>query len=344
MTTLSVSFWNVNLPAYILSLDMMVSRRTFLSLLAAQSVPATALADDRVTRWLQAIYNTDPPAPAPRRPEPAVWSNEALTASWIGHSTVLMNICGTIVLTDPVFSDRVGIRIADLFTIGPKRVVSPALTLKDLPPIDLIVLSHMHMDHCDLETLKTLDRSVQIVLPSNGSGILRELGFTRVTELDWSDSATIRNLTVQALPVEHRGARFPWEHDATEAGGNGQGSNAYLITGSGFAVVFAGDTAYSDGFRSLSERNIQVTLAILPIGGYIPHHDNHCTPEEAVGMAGDMNAGYVLPVHWGTFPGEEALTEPIERLEKALVDTGLRLAVREIGETCVITNGTNERN
>jgi L-ascorbate metabolism protein UlaG (beta-lactamase superfamily) len=99
-------------------------------------------------------------------------------------------------------------------------------------------------------------------------------------------------------------------------------------------VVFAGDTAFQDGFKELRRRGTLIDLAILPIGGYIPHHDNHCTPEEALIMADHMDAKHILPVHWGTFPGEEGLTEPIERLRRAIVAQE-RIVIDEIGQTWV---------
>ena len=310
-----------------------ITRRDFLGGTVLPVTAGFAQYDaDRVRRWLEAIYSTEPPTPSPHKPVPAEWNSQTITAAWIGHSTVLFNFFGTVILADPVFSDRVGLDIGGWFTLGPKRLVAPALPVEALPPIDLILISHGHMDHCDIASLRKLPHSTPVIMPHGTSSVLDGLKFTHVRELDWGETHEAGNIRVESFPVTHKGSRYPWSGSGSSDNERGPGSNAYVVTGNNVTIVIVGDTAYQDRFRDLRDREIRVDLAVLPIGGYIPHHDNHCTPEEAVMMADHMQARHILPVHWGTFPGEEGPSEPIERLRKAVPEPG-RIVIEEIGQT-----------
>ncbi len=311
-----------------------ITRRSFLSGIVIPPVVGM-LQDDsgRIRRWLEAIYSTEPAAPASLTPDPASWDSDTITAAWVGHSTVLLNFFGTIILTDPVFSDRVGLNIGGLFTLGPKRLVAPALPLESLPPIDLVLISHGHMDHCDIATLEKMSRTTPIIMPRNTTTIIDGVNFERLDELDWAEWTTVKEVRVEALPVEHKGWRYPWSQRSPDGSGGGPGSNAYLLSRNDVNIVVAGDTAYQEHFKDLGRRGLSIELAVLPIGGYIPHHDNHCTPEEALLMADHMNAKHILPIHWGTFPGEEGLNEPIERLRRSMASEPERIAVDRIGQT-----------
>src|SRR5215471_15596996 len=126
-----------------------------------------------------------PVFPAPHRPRPASWSNKGLFAAWLGHSTVLLKIDGVTVLTDPVLGRRVGVRLGPM-TVGLKRLVEPALRLLDLPKIDVILLSHAHMDHFDIRSLRYLEnRGTTVITASNTSDLLRVRRYGRVQELGW---------------------------------------------------------------------------------------------------------------------------------------------------------------
>ena len=208
------------------------SRRRFLSAVAAASVlfPFSAAADEqeRRNRW-EMIASDDPVLDPEFRPEPQIWDDNTITASWIGHSTVLINFFGFRILTDPIFSTRIGLNVAGLFTIGPKRLVQPALSIKDLPPIDLILLSHAHFDHLDIPTLREFDRSIPIIIAQNTYDVVQDLDFTTVYELDWGEWATVRDLRVEALEVRHFGWRYPWEPDRSRGYHDGRSYNAYLL-------------------------------------------------------------------------------------------------------------------
>ena len=313
----------------------MSSRRKFLG--AAMSALAAApalLAQEKVrrrTRW-QMLANDDPMVDPPFRPDPSTWDDGTITAAWIGHATVLINFFGLKILTDPVFSDRIGLNVAGLFTLGPRRLVKPALTFEDLPPIDLLLLSHAHMDHLDTPSISRFPRSIPVIMAKNTSDTIEDYGFATVYELDWGQWTALGGLRIEALEVKHFGWRFPWEQDRSRGNPDGRSYNAYLLTYKGHSIVFGGDTAYHDRFSSLRRRNIVVDLAIMPIGCYDPWIANHASPEQALAMADQMGAASLLPIHWRTFvQSDEPVHEPIERLKKA-ADPG-RVLVDAVGQT-----------
>ena len=315
----------------------MTSRRSFLTTLGMGMVaasPVLAQAPQRRRSLFDFVFNQPETVQPEVRPNPSTWSNETITAAWIGHATVLINFFGTMIITDPVFSNRIGIRLLRMFTLGPRRLVAPALSIQELPKIDLILLSHVHMDHCDLPSLKRFDPSIPIVMAKNTSNVIDHLYRKRITEVDWDESITIGDLTIEGLRVKHFGWRFPWESDRSRGDWNGRSFNAYRISKNGRNIVFGGDTAYQEFFKSLAERNIPIDLVILPIGAYDPWIAVHANPEQAVAMANHMKAKTILPVHWNTFIlSSEPQHEPIERLKAALQQHSPALALDAIGQT-----------
>ena len=130
------------------------------------------------------------------------WEKHSLAAVWIGHATILMRIDGMNILTDPVMSSRVGIGLG-LMTGGPRRFYAPALTVRQLPKLDLILSSHAHFDHLDRPTLAKLDKNVPLIAAHHTSDLIRDLGFRKIRELRWGESSTIGGLTITARPVKH---------------------------------------------------------------------------------------------------------------------------------------------
>ena len=263
-------------------------------------------------------------AAAPYRPHPELWPDTGLHAAWLGHSTVLLKIDGVTIVTDPVFSTRVGLNFGPM-TIGLKRLVEPALRVKQILRPDLVLLSHAHMDHFDLPSLRALEsKATRVVTAANTSDLLRTKRYGGVDELSWGETARIGDVSVRAFEVNHWGARMRSD--------TFRGFNGYLIETPRYRVVFGGDTAITAAFRGLRSSR-SVDLAIMPIGAYNPWIRAHCTPEQALQMADDAGAERILPVHHQTFQlSREPVYEPIERLQCALASAPERLALQEIGQ------------
>ena len=263
----------------------------------------------------------NPPALAPHTPDLSDWNNHDLAACWIGHATVLLRVCGMTVLTDPVMFNKVGVGLG-LMTGGPRRFIAPALRPKQLPKLDLILVSHAHFDHLDRPTLQRLDKRVPVVTSHHTHDLIRDLGFRSVTELQWGEQLRVGEIVVTARQVRHWGARTFYDDH--------RGFNAYLIEGAGRRILYGGDTAYHGGFKDVGK----VDLAIFGIGAYNPWEASHATPEQAWAMADHVGADHVLPMHHSTFKlSHEPMHEPIERLKEVagrLVD---RIVCPEIGTT-----------
>lgn len=262
--------------------------------------------------------------PAPERPRPALWGDRGLFAAWLGHSTVLLKIDGVTLLTDPVFSLRAGIGLGPI-TVGLKRLVEPALHLADLPKIDLILLSHAHMDHFDIRSLRRLEsRGTTVITASKTSDLLRTWRYARVEELAWGQRANTGPLEIRAFSVNHWGARMRTD--------TYRGFNGYTIEAGRYRVLFGGDTAMTTSFRDLKGSR-PFDLAIMPVGAYDPWIRYHCTPEQAWQMAHYAGTEFFLPVHHQTFAlSQEPYFEPIERVYGAAKRNPERVAVQRIGQ------------
>ena len=261
-------------------------------------------------------------ASAPHRPEPAAWPDNRLTAAWLGHATVLLNVFGTWVLTDPVLEHRIGLG-RGIVKLGPRRLVQPALRARELPPVDLVLLSHAHMDHTDLGTLRSIPRRVRVVVQPGNRDLVRR--FHAVDELAWGEAIRVGDLEIESVPVRHWGARMVTDRH--------RGYGGYLLRKAGRTVLFGGDTAYTDLFSGLRERG-PVDLAILPIGAYDPWVTSHASPEEAWRMFRGLGGDYVLPIHHSTFRlSREPLDEPVRRLLAAAGSERWRVALTEVGQT-----------
>lgn len=258
------------------------------------------------------------------KPDPAAWPDRGVHAAWIGHTTVLMKIDGFMVLTDPVLSDRAGIGLGPV-TLGLKRLVAPALGLDQLPPIDLILLSHAHMDHWDVPSLRALESKRTLVVTARStSDLLRVSRYRGVTELGWDQQHRAGPLTLHAIHVNHWGARLRSD--------TYRGYNGYVIEAGRYRILFAGDTADTRVFRSVRNSH-PIDMAIMPIGAYNPWIHYHCTPEQAWRMANEAGAERILPVHHQTFRlSREPRLEPIERLYESSGGHADRILLHEIGQ------------
>lgn len=285
-----------------------------------------SLGDLKYLRRMSEGYFRTIPA-APTKPDPRRWRDDRLTLSWLGHATVLINLFGVWILTDPALRARVGLRVGPL-TFGPKRYVSPALRTNELPPLDFILLTHAHMDHLDVGTLRGLPRDVTIVTAAATADLLAPMRFREVVEMGWSESSrfdTSRGaVSIDAFRVQHWGARM--RHDVH------RGFNGYVLERQGRRICIAGDTARTN-FTAIGRKTTDVM--VVPIGAYNPWIGSHCTPEQAVEMANQARARFVVPVHHQTFRlGREPIDEPIERFRRAL--PAARIALSNVGETFVL--------
>jgi N-acyl-phosphatidylethanolamine-hydrolysing phospholipase D len=252
------------------------------------------------------------------------------TATWIGHSTVLVQMDGVTFLTDPIWSDTAG----PASGLGARRLVAPPLALDDLPPIDFVVVSHSHYDHADLPTLRALaERGARIFVPLRLGRVLSDAGIAAVTELDWWESAPFERVTVHCVPARHWSRRGLFDENETLWSG-------WAVTGPTRRFYFAGDTGTTASFGVIGERLGPFGLAALPIGAYEPvamMQTVHLNPEEAVVAALDVRAERVLAVHWGTFDlTDEAPAEPPARLHREVARRGLdaeRFRTPPLGET-----------
>lgn len=269
------------------------------------------------------------PLPPVARPTPDSWSDSAITGSCLGHSTVLLNFLGVRILTDPVFSTRVGPGVSPLI-VGPKRIFRPALRPKDFAAPDLLLLSHAHFDHFDVASLRKFSRDTPVVTAKHTGDLLRTLRFREIYELDWGRSIFLAPrgapLQIKAVKVAHWGARLMRDHH--------RGYNGYILERGGHTICFAGDTAFTRAFCDLHNSRHPLDLMMMPIGAYNPWIRAHCSPEQAVAMADMAGANYFVPIHHQTFAlGYEPLDEPAARIRAAIAEQPERLLATHVGET-----------
>lgn len=260
--------------------------------------------------------------------QPRLASNGELGLTFIGHASFLLQMGGQNVIIDPNFARW-------LFVL--KRLRQPGVRLNDLPPIDLVLVTHAHFDHLHRPSLRaivrqTLRRKGQppaIVVPHHVFDLVSDLGFRDVVELEWWNSFKHRGLTVTHVPSRHWGARILKDSH--------RGYGGYVLRDSKHSVYHAGDTAYFSGFREIGER-LSPELALLPIGAYNPptFRNVHADPADATRAFLDLNARWMVPMHYGTFRlSHEPMDEPLQLLEKEAKAAGIadRVAVLEEGVT-----------
>jgi L-ascorbate metabolism protein UlaG (beta-lactamase superfamily) len=273
------------------------------------------------------------PSRSPRfRPAPESWHNDKITAAWLGHATVLINFQGLNIITDPVLFSRIGAQSA-IGTVGPIRRQACALKARELPRIDLVLLSHAHLDHLDFPSLRVLPGRPFAVTATNTGDLLRDTRIKQFAELSWGERYLLETpngeAEIEAFEVKHWGAR--WRHDSQ------RGYNGYIVKRGGQKIIFGGDTALCAGFKGIHGKG-PFEFACMPIGAYNPYIHSHCNPEQALQMANEAGAKYILPMHHYTFRfGRELSSEPIERLQTALASESERLGWREAGQTFTVS-------
>jgi L-ascorbate metabolism protein UlaG (beta-lactamase superfamily) len=273
-----------------------------------------------------------------RKPIPV--ATDELGITFIGHSSFLLQVGGKNVLVDPVFANRLVIL---------RRQRHPGVRVEDLPAIDVVLLTHAHMDHLNLPSLRAIVRQARklrgktpvVVVPNGVEDLVHRLGFARVETMGWWDGRIVEGLRILMTPCQHWGARM-FSDTHRQFGG-------YVIEpeGGGLSVYHSGDTAYFSGFRELGQR-IRPDVALMPIGAYFPdsYRGVHTSPEEAVQGFLDTGAQTMIPMHYGTFRlGREPMDEPLERLAAETVRLGLEDRVRVVteGETLRIVKAPGNR-
>jgi N-acyl-phosphatidylethanolamine-hydrolysing phospholipase D len=274
---------------------------------------------------------------------PAIVSPRAgnidFAATWIGHSTALLQLGGLNVLTDPVFCQRA----SPVQWLGPRRVMEPAVSIDELPPLDVVLLSHNHYDHLDSSAVRRIARAnprTTWVVPLKLGASLRRWGAGEIIELDWWQEASLDSLRVTATPARHMSARRLGDRNRTLWCG-------FALEAAGRRVFFAGDTAYHPEFGEVGARCGPFDFVMIPIGAYDPRwfmQRVHVNPEEAVKIYQDLSAAHpgapsplMLAIHWGTFRlTTEAMDEPPHRLAARWREVELdsdRLWVARFGET-----------
>ena len=242
-----------------------------------------------------------------------------LSVTFIGHATALIQTCGLNILTDPFFS----LRTSPVQWAGPRRVHAPGVALKDLPPIDLALVSHNHYDHMDLPTLRKLHDGHQprIITPLGNGAIIRKARRKfDITEADWGEAVSVSD-DVSIVPTEalHWSKRTFWDRNMALW-------SAFVITTPHGVIYFAGDTGYGDGshFRAVRETFGRPRLALIPIGAYEPRwfmKPQHINPAEAVQAHEELGAHHSLAIHHGTVQlTDEAIDQPVKDLGMALAD------------------------
>ena len=257
--------------------------------------------------------------------------------TWLGHATFLIRINGMTILTDPFLTEFA----SPLWEFGPRRYVQPGISLDNLPPIDIIVVSHNHLDHLDAETVESLQgkEKIHVFVPLGLKDFFKDKGYKNIQDLDWGESTSYSGIKLTALPVVHFSGRGLNDKNKTLW-------CSWSILSQSEKIYFSGDTSYSSTiFKNIGKENGPYDLAILSIGAYKTRKygpASHLTPEEAVDVALDIKSNVAVAMHWGTISlSDEPPWEPPVRFKQAAKNSGMssdQVWVMKIGETRLLKN------
>jgi L-ascorbate metabolism protein UlaG (beta-lactamase superfamily) len=258
--------------------------------------------------------DTPPGPPPPERVEPGI-----IRVTFVNHTTLLIQTDGINILTDPVWS----MRVSPVSFTGPKRHRPPGIRFEDLPPIDLVLVSHNHYDHMDIPTLKRLHAKhrPEIITTLGNTQFLAAKGIDRAVDMDWWDERDAAcGLRICCVPAEHFSGRGTGDRDRTLWGG-------FVLKTSAGTIYFAADTGYGPQFAQIRERYAPIALSLLPIGAYRPTwfmSPVHMSPAEAVRAHRELDTAESMGTHFGTFAlADDGETEPVESLNAALDEAGI---------------------
>jgi L-ascorbate metabolism protein UlaG (beta-lactamase superfamily) len=266
-----------------------------------------------------------------------------VTVTFIGHATAFWQIAGLNVLTDPQFSERA----SPVGFAGPKRLIPLPMQLKDLPHVDLVLVSHNHYDHLDLDTVLALNQQAGgpplFVVPLGVDLWMKEQGITNVKALDWWDSHPVGAAKVTLVPVQHWSSRTPFDRHHTLWGGFVLQAP---VAGQPYSMFFTGDTGYSADFKNIGVKFGGFDFSQIAVGCYAPRwfmHDQHVDEDAAVKIHLDVKSRLSMGVHWGAFRlCDDPLEAPIDGLPKARAAHGVAddaFVLFAIGETRVLKQG-----
>ncbi|HFK7186280.1 TPA: MBL fold metallo-hydrolase [Serratia odorifera] len=239
---------------------------------------------------------------------------------WLGHASILLRLDGRYVLIDPVLSPRA----SPLSFYGPKRRTPPPLTVRQLPAVDVVLISHNHYDHLDRRTVRQLARrfpQATFIVPLGLKNWFRRYRFARVEELDWWDSLSVGEMTFHATPARHWSMRSLWDRNRSLWCG-------WVIYHPSLRFYFSGDSGYSERLAEIGDRLGPFDVAALPIGAYAPRwfmQEQHMDPQQSVKLYQQLKQPRVIPIHWGVFElADESLDDPPQQLALALSQAGIR--------------------
>lgn len=245
------------------------------------------------------------------RVEPARFEDSpqsGLRVTWLGHSTLLLEVDGVRILTDPMW----GSRASPLSWMGPKRWYDPLISLEDVPIPDAVVISHDHYDHLDHSTVLAIkDWETTFLVPLGVGAHLERWGVpaSRIIEMDWWDRHSVGPVEIVATPARHSSGRHLFDRNRTLWAG-------YAVVGPRHRVFFSGDTGMFPGLQDIADRLGPFDMTMIEVGAYAQSWaDHHMGPEQAVKAHTILQGGVFLPIHWGLFNlSTHGWTEPIERV------------------------------
>ncbi len=243
-------------------------------------------------------------------------NDSTFSITWVGHSTLLIQVEGLNILTDPIWSDRA----SPLSFAGPKRYMPPGLLFEDLPNIDVVLISHDHYDHLDKETLLKLGNKPLYLVPLGIGELLQDWGITHFAELDWWGSNRVNGIELICLPAQHFSGRTLTDRDQRLWA-------SWLVKGKTLKIYFGGDSGYFPGYKEIGTKYGPIDFAALPIGAYKPRWfmaPVHMGPKEALQAMADLRANTFVPIHWGTFDlADEPLDDPPQYLRELIKEKQL---------------------
>lgn len=244
-------------------------------------------------------------------------NREESTITWIGHSTFLIQYQGLNIVTDPVWAMRMGFQ---------RRLAEPGIPIYQLPPIDVILISHSHYDHMHFASIRRIyTKDTTIIVPVGLGRKMRRKGFNNVHEMSWWERMRMREVDISFVPTQHWTRRTPFDTNTSHWGGYVLEPVPSKAEKKPPVIYFAGDSGYFRGFVEIGER-YHIDVALLPIGAYEPEWfmtSQHTTPEEALQAFVDVKAKLMIPMHYGTFRlADDTAQEALDRLEKERVRLG----------------------